>query len=98
MSEIIDLILSLSQEIKNIKTRIELLRLSRAERLNDTWIDNQDVLQTLHISRRMLQTFRKNGMLPFSKVQGKFYYRVSDIEKLLLSNYCNPNFKCDGVK
>jgi hypothetical protein len=98
MSEIIDLILLLSQEIKNIKTRIELLRLSRAERLNDTWIDNQDVLQTLHISRRMLQTFRNNGMLPSRKVQGKFYYHVPDIEELLQSNYYNPNFKCDGVK
>ncbi|WP_452221184.1 helix-turn-helix domain-containing protein [Lacinutrix salivirga] len=98
MSEIIDLILSLSQEIKDIKARIELLRLSRAERLKDTWIDNQDVLQTLHISKRTLQTFRKNGTLPYSKVQGKFYYKVSDIEELLQSNYYNQNFKCDGVK
>jgi len=98
MSEIVDLILSLSQEIKDLKARIELLRLSRAERLKDTWIDNQDVLQTLHISKRTLQTFRKNGTLPYSKVQGKFYYKVSDIEELLQSNYYNPNFKCDGVK
>ena len=98
MSEIVDLILSLSQEIKYLKTRIELIRQSRAERLKDTWIDNQDVLQTLHISKRTLQTFRMNGTLPYSKVQGKFYYKVSDIEELLQSNYYNPNFKCDGVK
>ena len=98
MSEIVDLILSLSQEIKELKARIELIRLSRAEVLKDTWIDNQDVLQTLHISKRTLQTFRKNGTLPYSKVQGKFYYKVSDLEELLQSNYYNPNFKCDGVK
>lgn len=98
MKEIIDLILSLSQEIKYIKAYIQLLKETRAERLKDSWIDNQDVLQTLHISKRTLQTFRKNGTLPYSKVQGKFYYKVSDIEELLQSNYYNPNFKCDGVK
>ncbi len=98
MKEIIDLILSLSQEIKDLKARIELIRQSRAELLKDTWLDNQDVLQTLHISKRTLQTFRKNGTLPYSKVHGKFYYKVSDIEELLQSNYYNPNFKCDGVK
>ncbi|MAT90237.1 MAG: DNA-binding protein [Flavobacteriaceae bacterium] len=98
MKEIVNLILSLSQEIKDLKARIELIRQSRAERLKNTWIDNQDVLQTLHISKRTLQTFRKNGTLPYSKVQGKFYYKVSDIEELLQSNYYNPNFECDGVK
>lgn len=98
MKEIIDLILALSQEIKFIKAYIKLLKQSRAERLKDSWIDNQDVLQTLHISKRTLQTFRKNGTLPYSKIQGKFYYKVSDIEELLQSNYYNPNFKCDGVK
>ncbi|GFZ76273.1 DNA-binding protein [Aquaticitalea lipolytica] len=98
MTEIIDLLLTLSQEIKDIKARIELLQLSRAEVLKDTWIDNQDVLQTLHISKRTLQTFRTNGTLPYSKVQGKFYYKVSDVEQLLQDNYYNHNFKCNGNK
>tara|TARA_R110002124_G_scaffold92793_2_gene235658 strand:- start:549 stop:845 length:297 start_codon:yes stop_codon:yes gene_type:complete len=98
MTEIIDLLLALSQEIKDIKARIELLQLSKAEVLKDTWIDNQDVLQTLHISKRTLQTFRTNGTLPYSKVQGKFYYKVSDVEQLLQDNYYNHNFKCNGNK
>ena len=98
MTEIIDLLLTLSQEIKDIKARIELLQISRAEVLKDTWIDNQDVLQTLHISKRTLQTFRTNGTLPYSKVQGKFYYKVSDVEQLLQDNYYNHNFKCNGNK
>lgn len=98
MTEIIDLLLTLSQEIKDIKARIELFRHSRAERLKESWLDNQDVLQTLHISKRTLQTFRDNGTLPFSKIQGKFYYKVSDIEQLLHDNYYNHNFKCHGNK
>ncbi|WP_417238082.1 helix-turn-helix domain-containing protein [Bizionia sp.] len=98
MTEIIDLLLALSQEIKDLKARIELLRHSRAEVLKDTWIDNQDVLHTLHISKRTLQTFRDNGTLPYSKVKGKFYYKVSDVEQLLQDNYYNHNFKRDGNK
>lgn len=98
MTEIIDLLLTLSQDIKDLKARIELLRQSRAEVLKDTWIDNQDVLQTLHISKRTLQTLRTNGTLPYSKVKGKFYYRVADIEQLLQDNYYNHNFKQDGNK
>ncbi|MDN3492223.1 helix-turn-helix domain-containing protein [Winogradskyella bathintestinalis] len=98
MTEIIDLLLALSQEIKDLKTRIELLRQSRAEVLKDTWIDNQDVLQTLHISKRTLQTFRTNGILPYSKIKGKFYYKVADIEQLLQDNYYNHNFKYNGDK
>ncbi len=98
MTEIIDLLLALSQEIKEIKARIELLRQSRVERLKHTWLDNQDVLQTLHISKRTLQTLRANGTLPYSKIKGKFYYKVSDIEQLLQDNYYNHNFKQDGSK
>jgi hypothetical protein len=95
MTEIIDLILTLSQEIKEIKVRIELIRLSRAELLKNTWIDNQDVLQTLHISKRTLQTYRDNGVLPYSKIQGRFYYKVSDVEELLESNYHKLNKDSD---
>lgn len=98
MKEIVELILTLSQELKDLKARIELLNRSRVDVLKDSWIDNQDVLQTLHISKRTLQTFRDNGTLPFSKIQGKFYYKVSDIEKLLQDNYYNHNFKCHGTK
>ncbi|MCK9205571.1 MAG: helix-turn-helix domain-containing protein [Salinivirgaceae bacterium] len=51
------------------------------------WLDNQDVMQILHISPRTLQTLRANGTLPFSRIKGKFYYKVSDLVALLESNY-----------
>jgi len=51
------------------------------------WLDNQDIMQILHISPRTLQTFRSNGTLPFTRIKGKFYYKVSDLEALLEKNY-----------
>jgi hypothetical protein len=92
------MLLALSQEIKEIKMMVQLLRQSRAVVLNDSWLDNQEVLQLLHISLRTLQTLRSNGTLPYSKIRGKFYYKVSDIEQLLQENYYNHNFKQDGNK
>ena len=51
------------------------------------WLDNQDVMQTLHISPRTLQTLRSNGTLPYSRIGNKIYYRRQDIIKILSDNY-----------
>ena len=51
------------------------------------WVDNQFVMQNLHISIRMLQNLRADGILPFSRVRGKIYYRKQDIQNLLANNY-----------
>ncbi|MGC3978289.1 MAG: helix-turn-helix domain-containing protein [Paludibacteraceae bacterium] len=53
----------------------------------EDWLDNQDVMQILHISPRTLQTLRSNGILPFSRIGNKLYYRRSDIQRLLFNNY-----------
>jgi len=98
MTEIIDLLLTMSQEIKDIKARIELIKYQKTDKFKDNWIDNQEVMQTLHISKRTLQTLRTNGTIPYSKIQGKFYYKVADIEHLLQDNYYNHNFKNHGNK
>lgn len=55
--------------------------------LLEDWLDNQDVMKILHISPRTLQTLRSNGTLPFSRINGKIYYRRQDIQKILADNY-----------
>ena len=51
------------------------------------WIDSQDVMQKLHVSVRTLQSWRTNGLLPFSRINNKIYYRKSDILALLNKYY-----------
>ena len=53
----------------------------------EDWIDNQDVMQLLHISSRTLQTLRSNGTLPYSRINNKIYYRRQDIQQILADNY-----------
>ena len=87
MTEAIDLLLHIKEEVEAIKAYLNQLNKSRKKSFDEEWLDGQDVLQLLHISTRTLQNLRDSKTLPFSKVKGKIYYKLSDIEALLESNY-----------
>ena len=63
---------------------------SVCERQRDTglkpWLDNQDVCQMLGITKRTLQSYRERGLIPFSRIRHKIFYRPEDVEKLLQSS------------
>jgi len=92
MVEVIQLLLELSNAIQEIKTQLAVLKQTKTDKFQQTWIDSQEVLFALKISKRTLQSLRDRGTLPYSRINGKFYYRVADIEKLLESNH-SLNFK-----
>ncbi len=52
----------------------------------DAYVDKQDIKQWMNISDRTLQTWRKEGILPFTKIGAKIYYRKSDLLLLLFNN------------
>ena len=87
MEEIKKIVLQLAEELKEVKALTQSLKKSQTERLKESWIDGQDVSFALNIGPRSLQSLRTSGRLPFSQVQGKCYYRFSDLEALLESNY-----------
>ena len=91
MIELMQLAIEMSKDIQYLKAYIEALKNTKSKKLSEDWLDNQEVLQTLHISPRTLQSYRDNGTLPFSKIEGKFYYKASDIETLLKRNYTNKS-------
>lgn len=55
--------------------------------LLEDWIDTFDVMNLLHICRRTLYSLRTEGILPYSRIRHKLYYKRSDIEHLLHDNY-----------
>lgn len=87
MNELIKILTLLSQDFEVMKTYIHSLNKSKMELFNETWIDGQDVMQALHISKRNLQSLRDSKVLAYSRINGKFYYKVSDLDDLLKSNY-----------
>jgi hypothetical protein len=87
MNELTQTLLALSDDIKEVKACLQSIKQTRAEKFKECWIDGQEVMLSLNISNRTLQTLRDNGTLPFSRISGKIYYKVSDLEALLESNY-----------
>lgn len=49
----------------------------------DTFLDNQEFLQLMNISKRTAQTWRDEGIISFSQVGSKIYYRMKDVQQLL---------------
>jgi len=47
------------------------------------WLHNGDVCQLLNISKRTLQHYRDTGVLPFTQIGHKCYYKREDVERLL---------------
>lgn len=61
----------------------EVKKLYQDGKANTEWLDNQDVCELLNISKRTLQSYRDRGILPYSQIGYKCYYKQSDIENLI---------------
>ncbi|MGY6648046.1 helix-turn-helix domain-containing protein [Wenyingzhuangia sp. IMCC45574] len=69
--------------IQNLGKKLEKV----AQKPKSTFLDNQDFIQLMHISKRTAQTWRDNGTIPFSQVGSKIYYLRKDVDQLLNEYY-----------
>ena len=51
------------------------------------WMDQQEFLLMMKISKRTAQHYRDSGIIPFSQVGSKIYYKRTDVEELLKTHY-----------
>ncbi len=49
----------------------------------ERYLTSEELCSILKISRRSLQDYRNNGILPFIQLPGKILFRESDIRKVL---------------
>jgi len=99
MKELFDLVQSMLEEVRILKKEVKYVKTSRVDDFKDTWVDGQEVLQMLHISSRTLQRLRDCDIIPYSRINGKYYYKMSDVEGVLEKNYSlNKKSKCRGCK
>lgn len=87
MNEIIRALYNISLDIKEVKNSIKDLNERYNQQLKEIWIDNNDLMRTLKISPRTLQNLRDEGEIPFTKLRGKIFYNLHDVNKILLDNY-----------
>lgn len=63
--------------------RVESLCRISGDKTLQKWLDNQEVCEIFNISKRTLQTYRDNGILAYTQIGHKMYYRSEDVEKLI---------------
>lgn len=87
MQEVLNLVKVIKSDINALRKDIAELSKTHTQHLNEEWIQRDEVLKILKIGKRKLQSMRDNGQLPFSQIDGKIYYRTTDVESLLTVNY-----------
>lgn len=80
------------QELVNKLDAINNRLTSKEKEPKEKWLDNQELMLLLKISKRTAQHYRDTGLISFSQVGNKIYYKLSDVEELLKSHY-NKAFK-----
>lgn len=56
----------------------------------DRYLTDKEVAELLRVSRRTLQEYRNNRILPFILLGGKVLYPESELRKVLEANYRKP--------
>jgi hypothetical protein len=87
-------IIVLPEELEVIEQRlskIENVLKHEQHQVEDPILGTEELMALLKVSRRTVQSWRDAGLIEFSAVKSKFYYRMSAINKLLNSNQicCN---------
>ena len=78
----------LVKKLDQINTRLN----TKEKEPKEIWLDNQEFLQLLKISKRTAQHYRDSGLISFAQIGSKIYYRLSDVEGMLKTHY-NKAFK-----
>lgn len=77
---------SLNSKIEALQKQVRRMKTMSEEKKLNPWMDAQEVCLLLNISTRTLQNYRDKGMLSYSLVGGKCYYKPTDIESLIIKN------------
>ena len=74
--------------ITQLRNRIEsILKNYRPVMNGEIYLSGEDVCKLLHISKRTLQQYRDDNILPYIQIGGKIIYKESDILTILEQNY-----------
>lgn len=78
-----DALTLVSNTINSVTKAIDKMCVAEESRLQDVWIENSELAQYLGLSLRTLQSYRERGIIGYSLMGRKIYYRRSEINELL---------------
>lgn len=81
-------IIAHQEMITELRNRIEnILNNYRPVMNGEIYLSGQDICKLLHISKRTLQQYRDDNILPYIQIGGKIIYKETDILTVLEQNY-----------
>lgn len=69
----------LDAQLENFVKRMDRIRERSEDKTMNKWLDTQDVCQALNICPRTVQTLRDNGILAYTQISHKTYYKPEDV-------------------
>lgn len=88
MDKLRDYISKRFDELKEILDRMINIR---SVMNGDELLDNHDLCKLLRVTKRTLQRYRKRNLLPFYKIDGRMYYKKSEVMEFFKNH--NPRKK-----
>lgn len=84
-----DAIIIPKEQFKALVSSVELIKTKLIENKDnpDAIIDNQEFLMMMKVSKRTAQAWRDRGLISYSIVGGKIYYKKADINEMLKKHY-----------
>ena len=77
--------------LDQIQERLEVISSKLEEIQNQKslkrWLSNPEACDFLGVTLRTMQNYRDDGLISFSKVGSKIYYKLSDLEAHLEANF-----------
>ena len=61
---------------------------------DEIWVDSYEVCTFLQISDRTLQRLRANGVIAYSNIGGRCYYKIGELKRLLEERLIKSNDEC----
>ena len=81
-------IITNQEMIMQLRSYIEIILKNYRPVMNgEIYLSGEEVCKLLHISKRTLQQYRDDNILPFIQIGGKIIYKESDILTILEQNY-----------
>jgi hypothetical protein len=85
-------IIEQQQMIMKLRCRIEeILKNYRPVMNGEIYLSGEDLCSVLHISKRTLQQYRDDNILPYIQIGGKIIYKETDILEILERNYTSSS-------
>jgi len=79
-----------SQAYKTLESKLDIIlefvaaiKKEPEENLDNIWVNNYEVCTFLKISTKTLQRLRAANEISYSRIRGKMYYRMSEVQRLI---------------